>query len=595
MYSLNVRLRAATTTLLSGALAALLAMPAQAADVTQPRLENADGEPHNWLLPFQNYGSHRYSRLTQINKSNVGNLKVAFTLPVVTALVGRTANDLQNHLLVDDGFGYFDDGAGMFYKVDLRTGKKATILWKADAALPKDINARSRGITMMGNAIYHNLRDGRVVAVNRDTGEFIWDKQIARVPNAKAQTDVGLDKETFTATAIPVEGRLIVGNSGGDAGSRGWVASVDAATGAERWRFYVIPGPGEPGHETWKDTAGAWKTGGGGMWTMGSYDVAARTTIWGTGQPQPMHDPEARPGDNLYSNSAIALDIDTGKLKWFFQYTANESWDYDEQGVHLLFDIPIGGQMRKVVGHYARNGYYYNLDRTNGQFINHGQYVDVVNWTKGLDPKTGKPLEYNPALTVQTYIPETRTLRGDTADKPACPHRLGGVRWQPMAYNPTKRIAYSAGWDGCFTYEIEPTRYLAGGGLDRAGPGGMFGIKNQKNYDVHGLIAAVDVITGQAVARHRQPYGNAAGVLATAGGLVFSATLDGAVTAHDDETLAEVWRFETGIYIKAAPTSYAINGKQFIAVFAGSPAPGGATWPELAQMTTGGALYVFAL
>ncbi len=591
------QLLAASTVILGGALAAALALPASAADVSQARLENANAEPHNWLMGFQNYDSHRYSRLNQINRSNVANLKAIFHLPVPTGLIGRTAADFQNYMLVDDGYGYFDDGAGTFYKVNLRSGTRAAILWKTDAAVTKDIGNRSRGIAMMGKALYHNLRDGRVVAVNRDSGEILWDKQIARVPNVKAQTDVGLAVETFTAAPIAIGdgSRILVANSGGDAGSRGWVAAINAATGNETWRTYMVPGPGEMGHETWKDTTGAWKTGGAGMWTTGSYDVAQRLTIWGTGQPQPMHDPEARPGDNLFSNSAVAMEIDSGKIKWFFQYTANESWDYDEQGVHILYDVPIGGMMRKAVGHFSRSGFYYNLDRTNGQFINSGQYVDKVTWTTGIDQKTGKPIEYNPALAVQTYIPATRTLRGDTADQPACPHRLGGVRWQPVAYNPTKRLAYSGGWDGCFTYEVEPTRQLAGGGLDRAGPGAMFGIKNQKNQDVHGLLAAVDVTTGQVVAKHRQPYGNAAGILATAGGLIFSGTLDGAVTAHDDETLAEVWRFETGIQLKAAPTSYSVNGRQYIAIMAAGPAPGGAVWPELAQQTTGAALFVFGL
>jgi alcohol dehydrogenase (cytochrome c) len=331
------------------------------------------------------------------------------------------------------------------------------------------------------------------------------------------------------------------------------------------------------------------------MWTTGSYDVAQRTTIWGTGQPQPMHDPEFRPGDNLFSNSAIALDIDTGKLKWYFQYTPNENWDYDEQGVHMLIDATVNGQPRKLVSHYARNGYFYNLDRTNGTFVNATQYVDVVNWTKGIDPKTGKPLEYDPKLAVQTYIPETRTLRGDRNDLPACPHRQGGIRWQPQAYSPAKHIAYSAGIDGCFTYYLEPVIALPGGGIDRAGPGGGTGIKGQKNFDHHGLMSAVNVNTGQMVARLRQRYNNLSGVLATAGGLVFSGTGDGAVTAHDDETLAELWRFETGITIKAAPITYAIGNKQFIAIMIGAPAPGGAIYPELEQMTTGGALYVFSL
>jgi alcohol dehydrogenase (cytochrome c) len=573
----------------------MLAAPANAADVTPQRLENADSEPQNWLMGFQNYSSHRFSRLDEINKDNVTDLRVVYTLPISTGLRGRNDVQLENYGLVDDGFMYLDDAGGIFYKIDLTDPTQATTVWTADAALPRDIRARSRGITMLGNAIFHNLADGRVVAIDRDSGEFLWDVQIARVQHPNAQTDVGTMAETFTAAPIAVGENIIVANSGGDAGSRGWVASVDAATGEEGWRFYVIPGPGEQGHETWKDDNGAWMTGGGGMWTTGSIDVEQGLTIWGTGQPQPMHDPEFRPGDNLFTNSAIALSLEDGTLEWYFQYTANENWDYDEQGVHMLIDAPLNGEPRQMVTHFGRNGFYYQLDRTTGEFLTASQYVEKVNWTAGIDPKTGHPVEYNPNIDVQTYIPETRTLRGDRNDIPACPHRLGGVRWQPPAYNPNTMVAYSGGLDGCFTYWIEPVTALPGGGIDRSGPGGSTGIKDQRNSEMRGLLASVDVTTGQLKASLGQEYYNLSGVLATAGGLIFSGTLDGAITAHDEETLAEVWRFETGISMKAAPFTYAVDGKQYVAIIAGGNAPDATVFPELATMAPGAALYVFSL
>ncbi len=591
-YTSTSRAALLSTVLLSGA---MLAPPAMAADVTPERLANADAEPQNWLMGFQNYSSHRFSRLDQINRETVGGLKVAFTLPLSTGLQGRTAVSLENYGLVDDGFMYLDDGGAIFYKVDLRSGTEGDIVWRADSALARDIAAGSRGITMLGNAIFHNLRDGRTVAVDRDSGEFLWDVPVARVMHPDRQTELGLLVETFTAAPIAVGDRIIVANSGGDAGSRGWVASLDAASGAEEWRFYVIPGPGHPGHETWKDTNGAWMTGGGGMWTTGSIDLAQNLTIWGTGQPQPMHDPEFRPGDNLYSNSAIALDLDDGSLKWYFQYTANENWDYDEQGVHQLIDAEYNGQMRQMVTHFGRNGYYYQLDRTTGEFLSASQYVETVNWTAGIDPKTGKPVEYDPNLDVQTYIPATRTLRGDRDDQPACPHRLGGQRWQPPSYNPNTMITYSGALDGCFTYYIEPVIALPGGGIDRDGPGGRFGIMGQKNTNMAGRLAAVNVTNGEVVATLKAPYYNLSGVLATAGGLVFTGWLDGAVTAHDDRTLEEVWRFETGVSLKAAPTTYTVNGKQYVAIMAGGGAPDATVFPDLKWMVNGAALYVFSL
>jgi alcohol dehydrogenase (cytochrome c) len=596
-----VRLRTASTTILGGALAAAIALPASAADVTPARLENADAEPHNWLMGFQNYSSHRFSRLAQINRDNVRDLKVAFTVPLTTALDGRPNVQLENYALVDEGILYFDDAAGVIYKVDGRSGAKGAIVWKADASLSKDEQPRSRGITMLGNAVFHNLTDGRVISVDRDTGEFLLDLQVARIEHPKG-SNLNYQREGFTAAPIAVEDMILVGNSKGDSGTNGWLAALDAETGDERWRSYTIPGPGEPGHETWADGHNAWKTGGAALWTTGSYDVEQRLTIWGTAQPVPMFDPEFRPGDNLFSNSAVAWHIDTGEMAWYFQYVPNESWDYDEQGVHMLIDAEVGGEMRQMVTHWGRNGYYYQLDRTNGDFINATQFVDRITWTAGIDPKTGKPVEYDPNLMIQTYIPETRWLRGEEigAAHQACPDVRGGVRWQPPAYNPIKQVAYSAGIDGCFTVPVEAVIALGPeGGIDDEGPGGRYGaaFSNLKSYDLHGLIAAVDVQTNTVIARFRQPYENLSGVLATAGGLLFTGNLDGSITAHDDETLAEVWRFDTGISFKAPAFTYAVGDKQFVGIMAGAPAPAGMfnVHPELEVMNSGAMLYVFSL
>ncbi|MCC6982347.1 MAG: hypothetical protein IT535_03665 [Bauldia sp.] len=339
------------------------------------------------------------------------------------------------------------------------------------------------------------------------------------------------------------------------------------------------------------------------MWTTGSYDPAQRVTIWGTGQPQPMFDPEFRPGDNLFTNSAIAFDIENGNMNWYFQYTPNENWDYDEQGVHLLIDATVNGEERQMVGHFSRSGFFYTLDRTNGEFINAVQYVNEVNWTAGIDPKTGKPVEYDPTLAVQQYVPEFRHLRGETNNAPACPDVLGGVRWQPPAYNPETHIAYAGGLDGCSSWDLITVTALPDGGIDFAGPGGPFGAffganTNIRHSNIRGLITAVNVETNELVASLDQHYLNLSGILATSGGLIFSGTLDGAVTAHNAETLEEVWRFHTGVSIKAAPFSFAVNGKQYVAVIAGggnASGPHGVQFPELVNMTPQGALYVFSL
>ena len=582
------------------AVAAMLVGPAVAEDVTQSRLENADAEPQNWLTPFQNYSSHRYSRLDEITRDNVGDLHVAFVLPVTTGLIGRNTMDLENHPLVDDGMMYYDDAGGIIYKVDVSSGDRASVVWRADAAVSKDESSRSRGMAMWGNAVYHNLTDGRVVAVDRDSGEFLFDVQIARVEHP-GHSGVNLEEESFTAAPLAAEGKILVGNSAGDSGTRGWLAAVDATTGEELWRTYSVPAPGEPGHETWADDHGAWKTGGASFWTTGSYDVGQRVTIWGGAQPVPMHDPQFRPGDNLYSNSAIAFNIDDGGIEWYFQYVPNESWDYDEQGVHLLVDAPFDGTDRQQVIHWGRNGYVYQLDRTNGEFINATQFVDEVNWTAGIDPKTGKPVEYNPSLQIQEYVPEFRMMRDEAQGPVICPHRLGGVRWQPPAYNADTRISYVGSRDGCASFENIPVIALADGGVDREGPGGNAGINRPaiKDFGMHGLLASLDVTTGQVIARFPTHYDNESGVLATSGGLVFTATVDGTVSAHNSDTLEQLWSFNTGYGIKSPVISYAVDGKQYIAILAGgnlTTAGLQADFPEIiANKIPGGALFVFAL
>lgn len=594
-------LRASTAlTVLGGALLLGLAAPVAAAEVTQERLNNADSEPQNWLTTFQNYQAHRYSRLDEINKDNVGDLKVVFTVPVTTGIIGRSNVDLESAPMVDDGIMYFDDGSGVFYKVDVSSGKVGQVLWRADAAVAKDQSSRTRGIAMWGNNIYHNLTDGRVVSIDRDSGEFLFDEQIARVPHPKG-SNVNVEKENFTAAPLAVEGKILVGNSAGDAGTNGWLAAVDAETGKELWRTYTIPQPDEPGGETWADDHGAWKTGAAALWTTGSYDPEQRLTIWGTAQPGPMHDPEFRPGDNLYSNSAVAFDIDTGAIKWFFQYVPNESWDYDEQGVHQLIDAPFNGTDRKMVLHWGRNGFVYQLDRTNGEFLNASQFVDEVNWTAGIDPKTGKPLEYDPKLAVQEYVPEFRMVRGEEQGEPICPHRLGGVRWQTPAYNPDTHISYIAARDGCASFRNLPVEALPTGGIDPAGPGGFHGIDRPaiKDFGIRGIISAVDVTTGKVINKYNSKYDNQSGVLATSGGLIFTATVDGEISAHDAQSLEKLWSFNTGIGIKAPPMSYSVDGKQYIAVMAGgnvTQAGWADAFPELAtQLIPGAMLYVFAL
>jgi len=541
---------------------ALSALPSQAQykmTVNKERLLNAQNEPQNWLMMNGDYGSQRYSKLTQINRDNVKSLRLAWALALGGLQdVGQNGPENEVNPLIDNGFMYTSDGWGTIYKIDARDPNRGTFVWTSDLGVRHQGNRpQTRGFALWEDKVIAPLPDGRVVAINRDSGEIIWDKKVA-VPDEFGS------KERLAAAPIVAEGKVIVANGNGDQGTRGWVAALDVNTGNELWRWWAIPKPGEPGSETWKDKNNAWKTGGGGLWQTGSYDPDTKLTIWGTGNPVPQYDPESRPGDNLYTNSAVALDINTGKLVWYYQYLPNDSWDYDEIGIHMLYDVTINGETRKAVAHFGRNGFYYTLDRNNGSFIKGGQYVNELNWTKGLDPKTGKPVEYDASLDVQKYVPAARPMRADgNKMMRVCPTWHGGVAHQPTAYNPAKHIAYGVGAEGCFTETGEVAAFKGpNGGLDKA----KFTKHNYTSDLYYGAITAFDVVNQKIVAKAVSDIENRSGAIVTAGGVVFTALQDGWIIAYNDETLEELWRFNVGTPLKGAPVTYAIGPKQYLAV-----------------------------
>jgi alcohol dehydrogenase (cytochrome c) len=563
-----------------GVVAALLSSPLTAAEVTFDRLKNADSEPGNWLTNHKTYDAKRFSPLDQINQSNIKNLHVAFVVQLGGTEPGGDKPHAreQSTPLAEDGFLYMTDGWDDVYKIDVRDGKKGRIVWKMDPAVDKSTVwlPSNRGVALYGNQVIVLTTDGRVIAMDKDTGKVLWDNNYQ-----VANTDL------FTSAPLIVKDMIIVPGSGADIGGRCWLMAIDAKTGKVLWRTYSIPAPGEPGHETWADDHDAWKTGGGAFWYVGAYDPATNLMYWGTGQPTPMFDAEYRPGDNLYTNSTLAIDADTGKIVWYFQYTPNDKFDYDEVGSQMLYDVTINGEPRKVLGHFGRNGFYYTLDRTNGSFISAAQYMKNVNWTKGIDPKTGKPVEYDPAKKLQQYA--VSSSRG-SGEFDICPDVQGGVNFFPTAFNPSKHLAYGAGIDGCAQLKVDETRM--------GGPYWNGGVPT-RGKRMGGQITAIDMTTGKATATTQLDYPNYAGVVATAGGLVFSGTLDGTFTAFDDQKLKPLWSFNVGAAITAPPISYSVGGKQFIAVHVG----GGNPWnvgllkaaPELQNLEGGSSLFVFAL
>ena len=522
---------------------ALAAGPARAAEVTYDRLTNP--EPQNWLMNHHDFGSQRYSALDAINKSNVKNLRLAFAV----ALGGTSGNEnLTATPLVDDGFMYMPDAWGVVYKIDVRSGKSGDIVWKMDPGQEKI--DRNRGVALWGNLVISvTSRDARVIATDRDSGKMVWER------NLHDQPDINLN-----AAPLALKDSILVGASGGDGGARSWLASLDAKTGNVMWKTYATPAPGEPGSETWKDKNNAWQTGGGAFYVTGSYDPATNVTYWGAGNPSPKYDTSYRPGDNLFTNSALALDAATGRIKWFHQYTPNDSMDYDEIGTHILIDGKVGGEDRKLVAHAARNGFFYSFDRLNGQFLKATPYVSRVTWTQGIDPKTGKPLDYDPGRDLQTYAdPVAKILTGQKSSG-VCPGVPGGNNFWSAAYSRRTGLLYIPELEGCTSITRDQTRHVRG-----RFDGGTFGYDGRLSSG----ISVIDPTTGELKQRKEMPYANTAGALATAGGIVVTALIEGTVVALDDQTLEELWSFNVGTGINAPPMTYAVNGKQYIAIATG--------------------------
>jgi alcohol dehydrogenase (cytochrome c) len=553
--------------------ATVLASPAIAADVTPDRLVNADKEPQNWLMNNRTYDSQRFSPLTRINRDTVKGLRLAYTV----ALGGVAANEyVMATPLAEDGFLYITDSAGVLYKIDGRSGDAGRIVWRMDPGQEKQ--DRNRGAALWGNLVITAAGGPpRIIATNKDTGRVVWESTFSDTPEVN-----------MTSAPLAIRDKIIVGAAGGDNGVRDWMAGLDAATGKRLWRQYTIPAPGEPGSETWKDKNNAWRTGGGAVWVTGSYDPDTHQTIWGTGNPVPMYDPTYRPGDNLFTNSAISYDPDTGKMNWYFQYTPGDMWDYDEVGTHILIDGQVAGQSRKLITHSARNGFLYTMERANGQMVSAKPYLDNINWTKGIDQKTGKPLDYDPNKDIQTYS----GIANQTPNQPkkACPGHAGGNNFWPSAYSPKTKLIYIPALTNCEDISLDTTKHSK----ERGWNGGAF--KTSERYESN--LTAMDPVTGEVKKNVHLPYPNYAGALTTGGGLVFIALLDGTVAAFDDTTLDQVWKFNVGSGITTPPMSFEVNGRQFVVIASGASISSRArliNTPELKDIRNVTMLYVFGL
>jgi alcohol dehydrogenase (cytochrome c) len=547
--------------------------PALAAEVTPERLINADREPQNWLMNHRTYDGQRFSPLSRINKENVKNLKLAFAVP----LGGEAGNGfVEATPLAENGSLYITDSSSVLYKIDAAPRNAGRILWTMD---PKqNIPLPNRGAALWGNLVISTANlPARILATDKDTGKVVWETNVT-----DGQPQIGI-----TAAPLVIKDRIIVGASLGDLGLRDWIAGLDAATGKVLWRKYTVPAPGEPGSETWKGTNNAWQTGGGAVWVTGTYDPGTGQTFWGTGNPAPQYDPKYRPGDNLYTNSVLSLNPETGTMNWYFQYTPGDMWDYDEVGTHILIDGVIADEPRKLITHSARNGFLYTMDRFNGQITGAKPYLDGVNWTKGIDQKTGKPIDYDPSKDIQSYA-GIGNFNSTEPLKKVCPAIVGGNNFWPSSYSPRTRLLYVPALTGCVKVGIVPNM--------RTGPifsGGNVTIDERFESN----LTAIDAITFEIKINRHTRYPTLSGALSTGGGLVFVALFDGTVIAYDDTTLEELWKINVGSGFTAPPMTYEIDGRQYVAIASGPSMVMRSVirLPELSEMRQATVLYVFSL
>jgi len=561
-----------TVALLAGSTCVMMGS-ALSAEVTPQRLVNADREPQNWLMNHRTYDGQRFSPLARINRDNVKGLKLAYAVP----LGGGAGNEwIQATPLAEDGFLYITDSWGVLYKIDGTSGDSGRIVWRMDPKQQKQ--SRNRGATMWGNVVVTAASGPpRIIATDKTTGQVVWEASFADTPEVE-----------LSSAPLAIKDKIVVGAAGGDQGVRDWIAGLDAKSGNRLWQKYVIPAPGELGSETWKDKNNAWQTGGGAMWVTGTYDAATNQTIWGTGNPVPMYDPTYRPGDNLYTNSAISWDPDNGKMNWYFQFTPGDMWDFDEVGTHILIDGEVGGQARKLITHSARNGFLYTMERANGAMVMAKPYMEV-NWTKGIDQKTGKPVDYDPAKDIQVYstLANHNPIEGA---KQVCPGHAGGNNYWPSSFSQKTKLVYVPALSNCEEIAIDTAKHSKTTGWS----GGSF--KNSERYESN--LAAIDPLTGEVKKNVHLRYPNYSGALSTGGGLVFIGLLDGTVAALDDVTLEQLWKINVGSGFTAPPMTFEVNGKQYVAIASGPSSAGRSrliNTPELKDQRQATVLFVFGL
>jgi alcohol dehydrogenase (cytochrome c) len=501
---------------------ALLSFSFVLAATAQVRHEDiARGPEADWLTYAGSYSGWRYSPLKQITPENAANLVAKWVYHV------PGARGLRSSPIVYQGVLYITSNNSV-YAIDARSGRLA---WQyADPRARK--GGVNRGAAVWGDRVYFTTSDNYLVALDRHTGGLLFNRKFADIEQGT----------TSTSAPLIAKGKVIVGSAGGDSGMRGFVMALSAGTGEPLWKTYTVPAKGEKGSETWGDLI---EWGGGAAWLSGTYDPALNTLYWTTGNPWPDYNGDVRKGDNLYTCSLIALDLDSGKMKWHFQFTPHDTHDWDAQSWPVLLDTEIRGQRRKVVLHANRNGFFYALDRATGEFLRATPLIDKITWAKGIDDK-GRPI----------VLPNSDpTPQGNWV----CPSVKGATNWMGQSYNPVTGLLYVLTLEQCGMYfrssqQPEPMKNFSGGGATEEG--GQV------------ILRALDPKTGNRVWEYPMTgLGRMwTGAVSTAGGVIFSGDDDGHLVALNAATGKHLWHFNMGELLTASPITYSVDGKQYVAI-----------------------------
>jgi alcohol dehydrogenase (cytochrome c) len=530
-------------------------------NVTYERILDARSEPQNWLTYYGAYNGQRYSPLDQINTENVKRIGPAWMFQAGTSgmIAGASTYAFEAAPIVVDGVMFLSGWDGWLWALDAKTGQE---FWRYKHAVPYDVSLCcgnvNRGVAVAKGKVFMVTGNAHVLALDATTGKRVWDKTYGDVRAG----------ESATVAPLVVKNMVIVGSSGGEFGVRGHLDAFDLDTGEHQWRCYTVPKPGEPGSETWPADGEAWARGGANCWVTGTFDPETNLLYVGTGNPAPDFDGGVREGDNLFTDSIIAVDVDAGQIRWHYQCTPHDLWDYDSIAECILFE----SDGRKLLGHFDKNGYFFVVDRTNGELVQITPFVDRIDW--GAITRDGK-------VTPRRYP--------DKEGEPVhfFPGPAGAKEWTHAAYSPKTGLFYVP------VQDVGATATRRRREFKESIPYWGAGVQVDAE-DMTGSVSAFDA-NGEEKWRWRNEIPMCASVLATGGDLVFAGEPSGEFNALDARTGEQLWQFQCGSGHHSSPTTYMLDGRQYIAVPVGWGGWVEGFLPGMLGAGHGSALIVFAL